>query len=266
MAHQEKYYDIQRQHQRHHKDYQAFIDEMLGVKDMPPVDQLPKRSLPKCKRLPHNLLTVVSDKNRLRLDKAFIAEYAKRKKVFGYEDLGYVVYMDHYSRFIELFVSDDGEDITLSSTKEKWHETCERIVNGWLYMLQCHLVHNKIPFDGAVDLMPVGERMYDDIWHCRWLPPGRGMFAMGTANVERRGRGTALFNVCVAFMMSSVVYVVWMFANSLLLYTVWFREYDHDGQGPQRSLRVGHGCADAGRRRRRRHARCRLRASHLHAK
>ena len=107
------------------------------------------------------------------LDPLFVESYSGIEIPFGFNGLGKIVYQRTYSR-----VKKDG-------TNEEWFETVERVVNGCFTMQLCHSKQN----DGGkeeekrtpCEIRKEAEEMYDRIFNMKFLPPGRGLWAMGTA-------------------------------------------------------------------------------------
>lgn len=99
---------------------------------------------------------------------------------FGYGGFGELVYYRTYSR-----VKSDGG-------QETWNDTVIRVVEGVLSIRKDHYVKNRIDWDEeywqnfAVDF---AKFMFD----MKWLPPGRGLWAMGSEFVYQRG-AMALYN------------------------------------------------------------------------
>ena len=116
-----------------------------------------------------------------RLDPAFVATYATRTPPFGFNGLGELVYLRTYSR-----VKDDG-------TKEAWYETVERVINGCYTMQKRHIETHSLGWSDDAGQESARE-MYDRMWHMKFLPPGRGLWAMGSPITEERGIYAALNN------------------------------------------------------------------------
>lgn len=123
------------------------------------------------------LFTVQLDEPEFALDPAFVAGYAERVPPWG--PVGYIVFKRTYSR-----VRSDG-------TSEEWHETCERVVNGVYGIQQRHCQMNNVHWD-ADKARRSAEEMYDRMWNMKWLPPGRGLWMMGTDFVKRVGSAALL--------------------------------------------------------------------------
>lgn len=88
--------------------------------------------------------------------------------------------------------------VKADGTKERWHETVERVVNGTFSMQLAHLKtiqreHEPIQRKSE-DMMEDAKEMYTRIFEMKFLPPGRGLWAMGTPITEERKLFAALNN------------------------------------------------------------------------
>ncbi len=116
-----------------------------------------------------------------RLDSAFVAKYHRIKPSFGFNGLGELAYMRTYSR-----PKDDG-------TGEMWPDTVERVVNG-TYNLQKRWISERGLEWSDYKAQESAQEMYDRIFHMKFTPPGRGLWAMGSEITEERGLYAALNN------------------------------------------------------------------------
>jgi ribonucleotide reductase alpha subunit len=114
---------------------------------------------------------------------AFVAQYAARAPPFGFNGLGDFVFQTRYAR-----LRADG-----SGRKERWHETVERVVNGVYNMQRRWVVAHELGWD-ARRAHASAREMFDRIWSMKFLPPGRGLWAMGTPMTEERFLYAALNN------------------------------------------------------------------------
>lgn len=118
---------------------------------------------------------------KFKLSKRFIDQFSLKQPPFGFNGLGELVYMRTYSR--------DKTD----GTKEKWHETVERVVNGTYNMQKNWLEHRGLGWNGR-EAHRSAQEMYRRIFEMKFLPPGRGLWAMGSPLTEERGLYAALNN------------------------------------------------------------------------
>lgn len=116
------------------------------------------------------------------LSPSFVNTYQHRTPPFGFNGLGEFVYQTRYARLLP-----SGE------RKERWHETVERVVNGVYNMQRRWIVQNHLGWD-ARKAHASAREMYDRIWSMKFLPPGRGLWAMGTPITEERFLYAALNN------------------------------------------------------------------------
>jgi hypothetical protein len=69
-------------------------------------------------------------------------------------------------------------------TNERWFETVERVVNGTYTMM--HAAASKNPKAVWIEdkATKSAKKMFDKIFHMKFVPPGRGLYAMGTKITE----------------------------------------------------------------------------------
>ena len=109
----------------------------------------------------------------------FLSSYKNREPKWG--PLGYIVYKRTYSRDLP-----DG-------TTEEWWQTIKRVVKGTFYTLQSHCESIGIKFDHH-KANEQSKIMYDKIFNFKFLPPGRGLWMMGTDYLHERKNGAGLNN------------------------------------------------------------------------
>ena len=116
---------------------------------------------------------------RFRLSDSFLELYKTKKPNWG--PIGEFVFMRTYSRKV------DGEN-----RNEQWWETVRRVVEGTFNIQKDHCARLRLPWKN-----PKAQRsaqiMYDKIFNFKFLPPGRGLWIMGTEFIETRG-GASLNN------------------------------------------------------------------------
>lgn len=114
------------------------------------------------------------------LSSSFLAEFKDKQPAWGYSGLGYVVYKRTYAR-----TKPDG------ALEEFW-ETCQRVVEGTYDAQKRHCKQLRLPWDDR-KAQRSAQEMYRRMWAFKWLPPGRGLWMMGSAAIDRLG-GAALNN------------------------------------------------------------------------
>lgn len=122
----------------------------------------------------------VREEDRFRLSKSFLSEFALLKREPEWGPLGYVTYKRTYAR-----PRGDG-------TSEEWWETCARVVEGVYTIQRWHARRHHLPWS-EVKARRSANEMYRLMFDFKFLPPGRGLWMMGTEYVERHG-GAALNN------------------------------------------------------------------------
>lgn len=116
-----------------------------------------------------------------KLSDKFIDKYIDIKPSFGFNGLGELVYLRTYSRLKE-----DG-------TNEKWYETIRRVIEGTYLIQKKHITNIGLGWDEAKGIRSA-EEMYDRMFNMKFLPPGRGLWAMGTNIINDKGLFIALNN------------------------------------------------------------------------
>lgn len=115
------------------------------------------------------------------LDPTFIQHYRTRKPPFGFGVLSEIVFLRTYSR-----LKTDG-------TNEQWFETVQRVVEGTYTMQKRWILGNSLRWDER-KAQRSAQEMYDRIYLMKFLPPGRGLWAMGSALTNERGLAASLLN------------------------------------------------------------------------
>ena len=108
-----------------------------------------------------------------KLSEKFIDKYKRKKAPFGFNGLGELVYMRTYSR-----IKENGKN-------ERWWETVQRVVEGTYSMQKNHIESLSLGWN-AWQAQKSAQEMYDRIFNMKFLPPGRGLWAMGTAVTEKK--------------------------------------------------------------------------------
>jgi len=118
---------------------------------------------------------------KFSLSDNFLNGYKRKRAPFGFNGLGALVYMRTYSR-----IKDDGSN-------EQWWETVQRVVEG-TYNMQKKWIDGMGLEWNAWQAQRSAQEMYERIFEMKFLPPGRGLWAMGTPITEEKNLYAALNN------------------------------------------------------------------------
>jgi ribonucleoside-triphosphate reductase len=110
------------------------------------------------------------------LDSSFLSDYKGKQPEWG--PLGYITYKRTYSRKIDPSDPD--------SPTEEWWQTCKRVVEGTFSIQKNHCEMHLLPWkkDKA---QRTAQKMFEAMWNFKFLPPGRGLWSMGTETVQKIG-------------------------------------------------------------------------------
>lgn len=72
---------------------------------------------------------------------------------------------------------------------EEWWQTCRRVVEGVFSIQKNHCKSHKLPWDEH-KATRAARRMFELMWNFKFLPPGRGLWTIGTDHVVRHGSGS----------------------------------------------------------------------------
>ena len=128
----------------------------------------------------------MSDVFSFRLLDEFVNKYKNIEPPFGFSDaggnsLGEITFIRTYSR-----VKEDG-------TKERWHEVCKRVIEGMYSVQKNHAKENRLPWNDN-KAQKSAQEAFDRMFNLKWTPPGRGMWAFGTAMTMEKRNSAALQN------------------------------------------------------------------------
>jgi len=113
------------------------------------------------------------------LNQGFLADYEGKQPNWG--PVGYITYKRTYAR-----TKEDG------TTEEFW-ETLKRVVEGVYNIQKIHCRTLLLPWDEKKSQLSAQE-MFTRMWLFKFLPPGRGLWAMGTDLMYEKG--SAALNNC----------------------------------------------------------------------
>ena len=119
--------------------------------------------------------------SHFHLDNGFVYNYKEEEPPFGFNGLGELVYRRTYARFLP-----DG-------SKEEWYQTIERVVNGTYSLRRKWMNSIGLDFDTKA-MQKEAQEMYNLFFQMKILPPGRGLWAMGSPLTEERHLYAALNN------------------------------------------------------------------------
>ena len=113
------------------------------------------------------------------LSSQFLKDYEGKQPDWG--PVGYFTYKRTYARTLE-----DG------SSEEFW-QTCRRVVEGVYNIQKIHCRNLMLPWNES-KAQKSAQEMFERMWQFKWLPPGRGLWAMGTDIIYEKG--SAALNNC----------------------------------------------------------------------
>lgn len=128
----------------------------------------------------------MNDGLSFNLSDDFIETYKDRPVDWGFKDaagnsLGEITFLRTYSR-----LKPDG-------TKERWHETCRRVIDGMFSIQKDHVKSNRLPWNDR-KAQAAAQDAYERLFMFKWSPPGRGLWMMGTPLVNVQKNSAALQN------------------------------------------------------------------------
>lgn len=120
--------------------------------------------------------------DRFELDPAYVAAFEQKVPPFGFNGLGHFVFLTKYAR-------------DTSSGKETWAQCCERVVTATFNMQRRWILSLGLAWDSA-RAQRSAQDMFSRMFSMKWLPPGRGLWAMGTPLTEGPRPLHAALNNC----------------------------------------------------------------------
>jgi intein/homing endonuclease len=124
---------------------------------------------------------LTQSRNVFKLSDKFLSSYINTQPKWG--PLGYITYKRTYARILE-----DGRE----ETEEFW-QTCQRVVEGVYNIQKAHCDKLRLPWN-AHKSQKSAQEMFRRMWDFKFLPPGRGLWMMGTDYIWETG--SAALNNC----------------------------------------------------------------------
>lgn len=114
--------------------------------------------------------------SQMYLTNEFLQQYVGKHPNWGFDGLGFIVYVRTYAR-----TKEDG-------TLEQWWETCKRVTEG-NFSIEANRLEELGKFTNKrrTDLNKEMERFYHLFFNLVICPPGRGLWMSGTKYAERVG-------------------------------------------------------------------------------
>lgn len=125
----------------------------------------------------------INTEDHFRLDEEFLDQYKNKKANFGFNGLGELVFYRTYSRPLP----------NNPNQKESFCDTVKRVVEGCYEIQRRHSAKIHVPWDYK-KAQASAQEMFQRIWDFKFLPPGRGLWMMGTEFMWTRG--SAALNNC----------------------------------------------------------------------
>ncbi len=110
---------------------------------------------------------------KFKLADSFIRQYEDKQPDWG--PLGYITYKRTYARLVE-----DGK------RTEEYYETVRRVVEGCFSIQKEHCAKLSLPWDEE-NAQKSAQEMFKKIWNFKFIPPGRGLWMMGTEFIDKHG-------------------------------------------------------------------------------
>ena len=121
---------------------------------------------------------------RFSLAPDFMATYAKAPVQWRFGALSWFTYQRTYSRRMD------------NGAQEQWHQTCQRVIEGMFTLLRWRCKSMHLPWSDE-KAQGMAQDAYARMFDFKWLPPGRGLWMMGTEFVYQEG-GASLNNCGMA--------------------------------------------------------------------
>jgi len=119
-----------------------------------------------------------------KLPDDFISQYEGRDVPWGFpigsgNSLGELTFLTKYSRRKK------------DETKERWFETCRRVIEGTFTIQKDWCKESRLPWNER-KAQSTAQDAYERLFVGKWTPPGRGLWMMGTEFVHAKKNSAAL--------------------------------------------------------------------------
>ena len=177
-----------------------------------------------------NSLTSTESREALftfRLTQDFLDIYRGTPVPWGFNDaggnsFGQIVFVEKYSR------------VKANGSKETWDDVCERVINGTFSIQKDYAKTNRLPWNDR-KAQATAQDAFIRMRSFKWLPPGRGLWMMGTPLVMTHKNSAALQNC--AFISTKEMSkkdpakpFAWLMEASMLGIGVGMDTYGHEGR------------------------------------
>jgi intein/homing endonuclease len=109
-----------------------------------------------------------------KLSEKFLSKYADKQPEWGYGTLSYFTYKRTYSRMMK------------SGVQEEFFDTLKRVTEGTFLVQEKHCKSSGLPWN-AYQAQKTAQIFFQKMWEFKFLPPGRGLWMMGTEIVDKIG-------------------------------------------------------------------------------
>lgn len=120
----------------------------------------------------------MSDTQEFNLEDSFLKKFKGKQPAWG--PLGYITYKRTYARKLD------------NGMFEEFWQTLKRVVEGTYRIQQKHCLGLRLPWSNS-RAQKSAQEMFTRMWEFKFLPPGRGLWSMGTEVIDKVG-GAALNN------------------------------------------------------------------------
>lgn len=159
-------------------------------------------------------------KERFHLPVGFRHNLDNHPLEFGYSGFGELVFYTRYSRFWSKETLDRNYwDTFIPLGRDQWQETwadvCVRVINGVMSIRKDWYTRANILWDDNY-WMEKAKCMALAMYEMKWLPPGRGLWAMGTPFIYERG-SMCLYNCGYTEITDNIADDISWLMDSLML-------------------------------------------------